>query len=195
MGRRERQSEKKKQIIIRVTLALIMVLSAFGVMIGSFANNEMRYGKYKFELVDNQYMTKINGKPTFFYSLPTQVDYINLSSSVTNKIKEAYMVMLTFNPQDNASLQIIDLVRFDFSQLLDKVIVNGVLSSSEAYPDFPIITCANATLKTPVLIFNISDNTSIVDVDNCIYLNGRGTELVWLRDRLLYSYYGVIKDE
>jgi len=58
-----------------------------------------------------------------------------------------------------------------------------------------LITCANATLKTPVIIMNMSDTAGIVDIDNCIYLNARGTEFLRMRDRLLYSYYGVIKDE
>ena len=75
-----------------------------------------------------------------------------------------------------------------------KVVYSGVLKSSLEY-DLPILTCTNATLKTPVIIFNMSDNTSIVEIDNCIYLNARGREFLRLRDRLLYSYYGVIEDE
>ncbi len=194
MGKRERDSDKKKQIIVSVVLALLMVLSALGVMIGSFSN-DMRYGKYKFQINGNQYITKINGKETVFYSLPSQTDFINLSSSVTNKIKESYLVMLTFNPSETANLPVIELVRFDFSQMLGKVVISGVLNASESYKEFPIITCTNATLQTPVMVFNISDNTSIVEDVNCIYLNARGTELLRLRDRILYSYYGVIKDE
>jgi len=194
MGKRERASDKKKQVIISVILAAIMVFSAFGVMLGSFTSNEMRYGKYKFEMVNSQYVTTINGNQMAFYFLPSQVYYINVSSAVTNKIKESYMTMLTFNPQNTSSLQAIEITRFDLIQILGKNIVSGVLSPSDTYAAFPIITCDNATLKTPVIVFNISDNTSIVDENNCIYFNGRGTEFLRLRDRLLYSYFGVIKD-
>jgi len=197
MGRRERKIEKRKQILMGSILVFLMVASGFGVIIGSRAN-EMRYGKFKFYLKNNRYVTKINDNEMPFYFLPSQVDYINLSSIITNKLREAYLVMITFNPGDKANLQFIEITRFDLSQLLGKVAYNGVLNTSEEY-DLPIITCTNATLNTPVLVFNVSDTTSItpsiVDINNCIYLNARGTEFLKLRDRLLYSYYGVIQDE
>jgi len=194
MGRHERASDKKKQILISVILAAIMVFSAFGVMLGT-VSNEMRYGKYKFAVQNNVYVTKINGQEMVFYYLPKQIEGINLSSVVTNKIKEAYMVMITFNPYETSNLQVMELVRYDLSQMLGKVVYNGVLNASSQYLDFPVLNCANATLQTPVIVLNKSDNISIIDVDNCIYLNARGEEFKIVRDRLLYSYYGVIQDD
>ena len=193
MGRRERRIEKRKQLWMAILLVFLMVASGFGVIIGNRAS-EMRYGKYKFQIKDNHYVTKINDNEIPFYFLPSQVNYINVSSIITNKLKEAFLVMITFDPEEETNLQVIEVARFDLSQLLGKVVYNGVLTSSLEY-DLPILTCANATLKTPVIIFNMSDITSIVDIDNCIYLNARGTEFLRLRDRLLYSYYGVIGDE
>lgn len=194
MGRREKKSDKAKQVVMGIVIALIMVLSTFGIIIGN-QTSSLSYNGYKFQLNGNQYATKINGKEMIFYSLPSQSDFINVSSSIPNKIKESYIVMLTFNPADKVNIQIIELVRFDLSQSLNKVILDGVLNVSTDYPSLPLITCANATLKTPVIIMNMSDTAGIVDIDNCIYLNARGTEFLRMRDRLLYSYYGVIKDE
>jgi hypothetical protein len=102
--------------------------------------------------------------------------------------------MITFNPEESANLQAMEVTRFDLSQSLGKVVYTGVLQISPEY-DLPILTCANSTLKTPVIVLNVSDSTSIVEENNCIYLNARGTEFLRLRDRLLYSYYGVIEDE
>jgi hypothetical protein len=194
MGRHERKSNKAKQVVMGIVIALIMILSTFGIIIGN-QTSSLSYNGYKFKLNGNQYVTKINGKEMIFYSLPSQSDFINVSSVIPNKIKEAYIVMLTFNPADKVNIQIIELVRFDLSQSLNKVILDGVLNASTDYPSLPLITCANATLKTPVIIMNMSDTPGIVDIDNCIYLNARGTEFLRMRDRLLYSYYGVIKDE
>jgi hypothetical protein len=194
MGRRERKGNKAKQIIMGVVIALLMILSTFGIIIGN-QTNDMRYNGYKFEYNGNQVFTKINGKEMVFYSLPSQSDFINVSSTIPNKIRESYMVMLTFNPADQVNIQLIEVVRFDLSQYLDKAILNGVLNASASYPDLTIITCANATLQTPVIIMNMSDTAGIVEADNCIYINARGTEFLRMRDRLLYSYFGVIKDE
>jgi hypothetical protein len=193
MGRHERKSDKAKQIIMGIVIALLMVLSTFGIIIGN-QTNSMSYNGYKFQLNGNQYVTKINGKQMIFYSLPSQSDFINVSSSVANKIKEAYLVMLTFNPNDTVNIQIIEQVRFDLSQDLNKVVLNGVLNTSADYASLSTVTCANATLQTPVIILNMTDTAGIIDVDNCIYINARGTEFLRMRDRLLYSYYGVIKD-
>jgi hypothetical protein len=193
MGKRERKSEKAKQVILSVVIALVMIMSTFGIIIGS-QNNELRYGKYKFEVGNNQYATKINGKEMVFYSLPGQDEYINLSSIIINKLKEAYFISLTFNPNDKNNAQVLDLIRYDFSQTLGKTVINGVINTSADYKDLPVITCENATLQTPVLLFNVSDNTSIIDINNCIYLNAKGSEFLRLRDRLLYGYYGVMKN-
>ncbi|MBU1321256.1 MAG: hypothetical protein KKF46_02775, partial [Nanoarchaeota archaeon] len=149
---------------------------------------------YKFSIKDNRYVTKINDKEMFFYNLPQQLVHINLSSATMNKLKESYLIYMTFNPEEDPSLPYIELARFELSQVLGKSIVNGVLVESEDYA-LPVITCANATLQTPMIIFNISSETSIKDIDNCIYLNARGPEFVQLKDRLVYSYFGVIQDE
>jgi len=193
MGRRERKLEKRKQIWMAAILVFLMVASGFGVIIGSRAS-EMRYGDYKFQTVDNRYVTNINGQEIPFYFLPSQIENLNLSSAVTNKLREAFFMMISFNPEDTANLQVIEVARFDLSIHLGKMVYNGVLKEAIDY-ELPIITCENATLQTPVIVFNVSDKTSIDDVDNCIYLNARGTDFLALRDRLLYSYYGVIEDE
>lgn len=198
MGRRERRKEKKKRFWTNIVLAVMFVFIVVGMTLGglggNFGSNSMKYGKYKFMQEGNHYITKIEGVPTAFYFHPNQVDKINVSSIIPNKLKEAYLVMLTFDPEEKNSIQAIELVRFDLSQLLGKVVYNGVLKESLDY-DLPIITCANATLQTPVIIFNVSDTPSIVEQDNCIYLNAKGKNFLSLRDRLLYSYYGVIQDE
>lgn len=198
MGRLERKREKKKKFWMNIFLAAMFVFIILGMTLGGvgnyFGGSERKYGKFKFYTKDNRYVTTINGNEMFFYFLPSQVEGINLSSIITNKLKEAYLVMLTFNPEEETNLQVMEVARFDISQLLGKVTYNGVLVESMDY-NLPILTCANATLQTPVLLFNVSENTSIVDVDNCIYLNARGTDFLALRDRLLYSYHGVIQDE
>lgn len=202
MSKFERRREKKKQIIMSIIISAIMVFSVFGIFLGT-QTNELNYGKYKFkynEVYPNErYVLKINKQEIPFYFLPQEVEYINLSSVVTNKIKEAFFITTAFDP-NSTSLAEIALVNYHFSQYLkdsngnNKVVVQGLLRESPAY-SFPVVSCANATLQTPVIIFNLSDIPSIVDDNNCIYFNGRGLRYLMLRDRLVYSYYGVIKDD
>ena len=192
MGKHERKNDKRKQIILSIVLSAVMIFSVFGVMIGSFTNNEMSYYGHKFEIKGNKYVTKINGNEIEFDYLPQMTESINLSNDTATKIKSSYVLMITFDPSQESNLPVMELVRFDLEQKLDKIVLSGVMSSSEQYQNFSIITCENATQQSPVIILNMSDNTSITDAGNCIYLNGRGSEFLRLRDRVLYSYYGVI---
>ena len=193
MGRRDRKKEQRKQLILSIVLVSLMVLSVFGIIIGS-QTSDLRYGKQKFEYMNNYYVTKINNQQMHFYFLPVQVEYINVSSDIINKLKESYLIMIAFNPEEKANLQVIELVRFDLSNQLNKALYQGVLTPDEDYESLPLLSCSNATINTPLIIMNVSDDLSITQQDNCIYLNARGTDFLRLRDRLLYSYYGVIKD-
>jgi hypothetical protein len=197
MGRRERKSDKKKQVWMSIILSLIMIFSAFGVFLGSFSgSNSASYGKYTFEYRNGQYFTKINGNERAFYYSPQQAELINMTSIVTNTLKEADFITIAFNPQESSNLNILELIRFDLSQGLEgKFVYSGLLAPSSQYPELNMADCTNATLKTPVIVLNVSSNISITNLDSCIYLNGRGTELLLLRDRVLYSYYGVINDQ
>ena len=201
MGRFERKKEKRKKFWTNIFLAAMFVFVVVGMslggVIGGFGGGpDLKYGDYKFYIKegDNRYWVKIDGNEMPFYFLPSRVENINMSSITSNRLKEAYLVMITFNPKDTVNLQAMAVTRFDLNQFLGKVVYNGVLESSLEY-DMPVITCENATAQSPVIVLNMSDNTSIQEVDNCIYLYARGTEFLRLRDRLLYSYHGVIEDE
>ncbi|MBN1793284.1 hypothetical protein JW826_06390 [Candidatus Woesearchaeota archaeon] len=192
---KEKKSEKTKQIVMSSFLALVMILSVFGIIIGS-QSSELKYGKYKFERKDNYYTTKIDGKELYFYTLPFDTSYINLSDETVDKIRSSAYLITSFNAgAANESLPAIELVRYDLANLLpEKFIFDGVEEPHPLYEALSVLGCANATLGAPALIFNISDSMSIVDAGDCIYFNGRGADFLRLRDRLLYSYYGVYDD-
>jgi hypothetical protein len=198
MGRREEKKEKRKQIWMSIILAFIMVFSVFGVLLGT-QSNEMKFNGFKFQQQDNYYVTKINGNEMNFYTLPYEVSYINVSSAVMNTLKQADFLTIAFNPNEaQQNLQPIELMRFELARYLGSSrerVFSGVLKASPDYPDLPVVSCANATLKSPMIVFNVSDTAGIVNLDSCIYLNGRGADFIRMRDRILYSYYGVIDDE
>jgi hypothetical protein len=196
MNRWDRKKENNKKIWMSILIAALMIFSVFGVILGS-QTNELKYGKFKFTPANNYYLTKIDGKEIAFYTLPPESSSINMSSAITNKIKEAYFVVLLFDPSSGAdNLPLIEVARFDLSQsVAGKSFFSALTNESADYAALPVMSCANATLQTPILFFNISNTPGIVDVDNCIYINARGNDIIRLRDRILYSYYGIIKDE
>jgi len=196
MGRKERKQERAKQIFMSVLISFLMIFSVFGVIIGS-QNNSMKYGKFKFTQAQNSYVTKINGREVPFYTLPAESSFINVSPEIRNLLKDSYFIVISFDPvAAKESLAAVEIARFDFSQYFDgKLVYNAVTDNTGEYSEQPVITCANATVETPVIYFNLSDTPSIINIDNCIYLNAKGRDVLVLRDRLLYSYLGVIQDE
>jgi hypothetical protein len=190
---REKKREKRVRIVMSLFIAFIMVVSVFGIIIGS-TTDEIRYGDYKFTFNGQAYVTKINGEEIPFYSLPNQYGYVNITPEVIGKLEDAFYITTAFDPNTaNESLPYIEQVRFDMDQYLpDRTFVGGVLARSEQYASMPIVSCANATQVTPVVVFNVSDKPQVIDVDSCIYFNGRASDFLRLRDALLYEYYGVI---
>jgi hypothetical protein len=196
MGRKERKQDKAKQVWMSVLIAFLMIFSVFGVIIGS-QDNSMKYGKFKFSQAQNGYVTKINGKDVPFYSLPSQSSFINVSSDVKNLLNGSYFIVVSFDPlAAKESLSAVEVARFDFSQYFEgKLVYNAVTNNTGEYSEQPVITCANATAQTPVIYFNFSDTPGIINVDNCIFINAKGSDVLVMRDRLLFSYFGVILDE
>jgi hypothetical protein len=194
MGRRDKDSKTAAKIWMSVFLAFVMVFSVFGIMLNS-QSNEIRYGKFKFTVDNdhNYYVMKVNGQQVYFYTLPGETSYLNVSNSTAEGLKSAVFIVTTFDPLTaNDSIQAIEVARFDFATLLkDKQVFNAVTRLSDQYSTLPVIGCENATQEQPVIMFNISDIPSLVKSGNCIYLNGRGNDFLRLRDAMLYSYFGV----
>ena len=172
-------------------LVFIMTFGIMGILIGSRGGERWEYNGYKFIREENIFVTKINNQKKGFNFLPQTLLTINTSPNLKNKILSP-MMYLTFDPEtDMQNLLYIDTVRNDLQTTLNSVIVSAVTKKSEIY-FLPTISCENATLFVPVIYFNVSNQTSIVDKNNCIVLNGQTIDFFKIRDLLVYTYYGVI---
>jgi len=199
MVRKHRSSDDKSHLKLwmSIFIAATMILSVFGIIIGSSGDTTtVRYNDFKFSQ-DPQYgfyTTKINGDTVPFYSLPTESVYFNLSDEVMVGLRSSVFIVTTFDPDlANTSLQHIELARFDLAQYMKgKQVYNAVLDSAAGYESLPILSCDNASATMPVVTFNISETRGIVSSGNCIYLNGKGADFLFFRDLILYKYLGVI---
>lgn len=195
MGWRERKQDNRKQIWVSVFMAALMIFSAFGVYLGSISQSgeAFEYKEYKFKLVDGKYISKLGGKETElpFYNLPQDVESLNLSKESVDLLRKAWIPQIVFDPtQEN--LQYIELARFDWNRWWGKLLINGISSPSKVYPDLPILSCENATQKSPVIYLNSTLGMSSKLEGNCLILNGLGVDFLRWRDRILYTYFGVL---
>jgi hypothetical protein len=196
----EKKKEKRKlskAAIISIIFGAIMIFSIAGSVIFDNQQNQntLKYGEFKFKYVDGQYILKINKKEVSFSYFPEQLENINVSASIKNSMINSPQVIITFKPEEG-EMQGIDLARFEIAKALvelsNKNIIQGVLINSSRY-ELPLYSCKNATAFVPVIYFEISNNTEIKNENNCIIMNAQYQEdFIMLKDRLLYSIYGIM---
>lgn len=193
--KRKKEHSRRNNLILGVLLAGIMIFSGFGIF-SDQGNTSIYYGKYKLSVSnEGRYLfMKYNGNDMIFYNAPADIRNIS-DAGVIQKLKESRFLITTFDPLQNPNnLVIIDKTRFDLGDAFDKEVIPGVTRQGKGY-EFPVYTCENASEFIPVLYFNESNETSIINNNNCIILNGNNTGMLELRDFILYSMIGVFDEK
>ncbi len=194
---KKRNDNKKKWGVIITTSIIVfsMVFSIFAIMIDNQSQGVPDYNKHSFVMTNDGYKTKISGKYLNFYYYPTDIEYIQLDSSITTMIKNSQGIAIAFNPNDTIdNLQYIDLIRYDLQTQLDKPTYFGMTQKSSSY-ELAVVGCANSTIEFPIIIINASASTEFVrssENPSCIIMNGKLKSLMATKDRLVYSYYNVM---
>jgi len=193
MKRHNEEKEKKKRLFMSLFIVAIMTLSVLGYMIGRNGEDVTTYKSFKFFKSNNMWATKIDGKNVLFHYHPSQVDYMNISPSIIEKINNSLQIYQTSDENSN-NKQAIALAQFEIVQqlsLMNKFFVNGFTAENQY--NLPIITCLNATENIPVLMFTKYNETTVEDENNCIYVKARSdNDFIALKDRILYGVLGII---
>lgn len=191
LKRIEARKEKRKKFWIGAILVFLMAFSMLGVFTNSGGKQKWEYNGFKFTQEESFYVTKINGEKMGFNFLPQTLQSINITGDLKSKIISP-TIFITFDPDSSPqNLRYMDTIRNDLQATLDSVVVSAKTKESDNYV-LPIITCENATQFVPVMYFNVSNTTSVVETNGCIVLNGQTVEFFKLRDLVVYTYYGVM---
>lgn len=190
---RKEKSNKTGIILITIFLALSMILSIFAIVIDN-PDNGSKYNGYKFTVAQDGYKVKYNDKFYTFTNHPLQLEAFNLSSDTKQLLTSSQAIAVIFDP--NASqqdLEFIDYARFNLESKADKPIYFAVTQESETYAMLPVLSCENATSQIPFIYFNLTTEPSISQVDNCIIVNGKLSDVVALEERIAYQMMGIMK--
>ena len=196
----KKHTDNKKKLTVMLISGFIvfsMVISIFAVIVDNQSNDNSNYNSHKIITTNTGYKTKINSNYQDFHYYPSELERINLDSGIITKLKNSQAVAFIFDPKENVTenLQYIDLIRYETGLQFDKPTYFGVTSNSTKYT-LPIVTCDNATAEIPFILINISSNTSFTvssSNPNCIIMNAKLKELLATKDRLIYTYYGIMK--
>jgi len=193
MKRHNEEKERKKRLAMSLFIVAIMTLSVLGYMAGRNGEDTTTYKSFKFFKSSNMWATKINGNNLLFHYHPSQVDYINISSSIIQRINNSLQIYQT-SDENSTNKQAIALAQFEIVQQLsfsNKFIVNGFTDENQY--NLPVITCLNATENIPVLMFEKYNETSVGEENNCILIKARSdNDFIALKDRILYGVLGII---
>lgn len=197
-NRREAQEEKKRKrlrVIVSVSLILLMVLSTAGFYFDSAATGT-RYNGHKITYVSNsadyQYQVKVDGTIVQFYSAPTDSLSLDMPSALTAALQSAQGVVFLFDPTDNQTAYY-DRVRWDFQKAFDPKPVGAAVTQAPSVDSpyqFPVASCADARAEYPIILFR-TGSQAITYEQGCFVFQGEVQDLLLIRDRVLYAYYGI----
>jgi hypothetical protein len=203
MKKKDNDDTKKKVLIVVISAIFLISGVASAVLYRSdfqsdeiTVNSSNRMLKFKRVTDTNNniyYNVNFAGKNLQFFYLPDEVGNIPLEGNFPTILRNSQMFILTFDPAGD-DLQYIDYSRYLLGNALSaegKYVADGITSNSSVYV-LPILTCQNSTAYAPAVIFESSNETSIYEKDNCIHVQGRTLDFIRERDRLMYSFYGII---
>ncbi|MBS3137427.1 hypothetical protein J4232_03270 [Candidatus Woesearchaeota archaeon] len=194
--RKKQSTIFNKRNMIGLFIILIMTMSVLGIYVGSGSDTSDKYNGFKFVQAKNGFLTEINDKQIIFYNHPSSLEYIFFDNVSKDILKNAKMLIITFDPADPA-IQEIELTRLELTTQLQQFaniyIITGISNQTAPYAQFPLITCANATAYQPVIYFKTGETTAITAEGSCITAaaNYIGAILT-LKDRIAYQILGIM---
>jgi hypothetical protein len=193
MRRSEARAEKRKKQAMGVFIVLIMTMSVLGYMFGKDTAEQLSYNDFKFNRIGNRWATNIDKTEYVFDFFPSQVDTINVSSDIINSLKESMQIDMTSDINSEFK-EAIALAEFELSNYLtfnNQYARIGFTQLNEY--EKPMITCIDATMSVPVIIFETSNETKVYTEGNCIIAKSKSdSDFIAIKDRLLFGLIGII---
>jgi len=194
--------EKKRQrrvLYFSLFMVALMVMGIFGyIQVDSTGENQMMYGDYEFVYRDlgggaGVLVTTIGSQEVEFQNLPTQVSFLEIEPAVFTIINAAPQIVLTadmnLTPEDAAT---INYAWLQLGLALQKT-ANAMMTPDERYK-LPVINCSAATAQMPVLVFNVTNATSLYADGYCLYLNAEARDILRYKDRIIFENIGILKN-
>ena len=188
--RKKHKEKDKKGTALVLFIAFIMLTSTIGYVFKG--GTKEKYNDFSFSIRDDQrWHTKINGMQMSFKYFPADLEAINLSTNIIDRIKTTNMIYFTHDPE-NRYREEIALLKEMFWPYFKIYADNGLTLTNNF--NLPIVSCDNATMTLPVIYFKESNQTGFYLDNNCIICELRsGEDFTAIKERLLYSLFGVME--
>ncbi len=211
----DKNIDKKINWLVGIMIALLLLFAVFVYVNDKtgfiFENGNERYfysnGDSEFEIIKSEFQDyegwnikfyfPEDPKPYFidFRNDPLSLENITIDRKAKNLIMDDEQVFITWDRGRNYSV----LTSFAGLDLI-KVIANPQLywtpvntSFTEPYRDRPVKTCEDGKPRQTVIYFNVTEQTQVKTMGNCIIVEGKTEEdLLKAADRLALLLLGVM---
>lgn len=181
------KKQKRNQLILGIFLVLTITLSTFAIVIDSLqskTSGPIKYNGFKFEPSNGYWLTSAGQYQFIFRFNPLETK--NFSSSfdnlTLNLVKDYVEKPLYIHSQDSyASQEIYQNLKYFVERYQP-----ACFEEKNCPQDLPIKDCTNN-----FIIYKISNTTSITQQQNCVFIEGKQEDLVYLTDEFLFRILGI----
>jgi len=179
-----------KKVIASLVIAFLLISSIFGFVLSYQAQDtSVKYGKYRFNIIQNQYITNIDGKKMSFLMLPFDVESINISEAKSLLQKEVWTV--SYDQNSSFAEALADAQYYLEYQLEGKRIIERALLEDGQLPKR---TCMDATDVQLVIELREANESDIVVSGNCIIISSfEPIDVYRQTERVVYDVLGVMQ--
>ena len=181
------RKKKRTQVIVAIVLGLILLGSSFGVIIDSFGNTSS--GKIKYQGItftkdeNNFWITQKEGNNLIFFYNPMQTE--NVSSKVDTIEKYYSLPLYIYSENQDAEGELYRNLDPRANSIVERV--------QTACPEDK--TCDVSIVKKDCtnnfIIIEYSENESLEQKQNCVYIRGKSKKMLELTDEYLFKLFKI----
>lgn len=195
--KKEEQGFFSKKNVMSLIIVFLMISSILAIWQGSQDPNSLpSYNDHDVSLDGNKYRIDSDYGDIYGYSYPSALESITLDPAFVQYLSSSSTLVVLFDPID-PSLPYIEVLRKELAledlPLFSKTASFGITQVNESYP-YPVVSCATTTQPTLYLRTDNTTTTRIYQDTGCIVLEAQTwEELVYLKDRVVYAFAGIIE--
>ena len=182
-----------KKNIVAVIISLIMITSVIGFVSLNSLEKEYRYNGHTFTRDQDGYHIVVDKRELVFTYLPGDLSDVNISGNSAAALKHTRLIMAS-SQLDSASAQgIAGSVYYLRNALAPyNIYVLSGFTNQGSRPA-PVISCKNATIYIPVIVFEDANTSEVITAGNCIRVQVASPEYPSkFTQKVVYTVAGIV---
>jgi len=178
----EVKKQKRNQLIIGAILIFVMMGSVFGIIVGSFGkenNSKVEYNGFEFIREGSFWFLELGNFDFRFQYNPNQIEEIDVE---INSLNNYYGEPLYFSSENNEA-------SYEIALNLEGIVLrmqNACLNESNCEENLPLKTC-----EDNFIIIKEGNSTSIVQDNNCVFIQAPEEDIIKVSDEFLFHILGI----